>query len=169
MRLLGLLGLLLAPACDAFAWAPRHTHNSRILYSAHLRPRRSAAATGSRSWRCDLPVTLRTPLGIVFEEVQPGEPKGLIVANLVSRSLLSYPHGAYFVTACKFCANTTSLAHSKSYRHMHSARCKQWHEFKRYMCIYICIYIRVSGCGCVCAGVCAYVSVGVYIYTYIRI
>mmetsp|Transcript_24148 Transcript_24148/g.38905 ORF Transcript_24148/g.38905 Transcript_24148/m.38905 type:complete len:220 (+) Transcript_24148:47-706(+) len=84
MRLLGLLGLLLAPACDAFAWAPRHTHNSRILYSAHLRPRRSAAATGSRSWRCDLPVTLRTPLGIVFEEVQPGEPKGLIVANLVA-------------------------------------------------------------------------------------
>jgi hypothetical protein len=34
--------------------------------------------------RADVTVSLATPLGIVFEEVQPGEAKGLVVAGLVS-------------------------------------------------------------------------------------
>ena len=43
----------------------------------------AARAGGVRVLRADVSVTLRTPLGIVFEEVEPGAAKGLMVAGLV--------------------------------------------------------------------------------------
>ena len=49
----------------------------------------AARAGGVRVLRADVSVTLRTPLGIVFEEVEPGAAKGLMVAGLVRN--MEYP------------------------------------------------------------------------------
>lgn len=40
-------------------------------------------SSARRSLRADIAVTLKTPLGIIFEEIEPGKPEGLIVAELV--------------------------------------------------------------------------------------
>ena len=47
------------------------------------RARCGAAASGVLGLRADVTVSLPTPLGIVFEEVEPGANKGLVVADLV--------------------------------------------------------------------------------------
>jgi len=81
--------LAMLPACDSFAsslqpCAIASTLHRRATFRCRQAPTR-LAASGSRALRCDVTTTLATPLGIVFEEVQPGEAKGLIVSGLVSK------------------------------------------------------------------------------------
>ena len=74
--IVGFFVLAVLPFSDAF---------STSLASGFCAPRKvlRSATTGVRGLRADVSVTLATPLGIVFEEVEPGEPKGLVVADLV--------------------------------------------------------------------------------------
>ena len=51
-------------------------------YRAHPTRRSAVGLLGLRQ-QGDYSVTLKTPLGIVFEEVEPGESKGVEVASLV--------------------------------------------------------------------------------------
>jgi len=75
------LSLLLIPDCSSFS--PSLLRLS--LASGPGRARRSVALSpGVLALRADVTVSLATPLGIVFEEVEPGEAKGLVVAGLVS-------------------------------------------------------------------------------------
>jgi hypothetical protein len=71
-----------AVSLQALGWGPvRHAPRVR----GRVRPRTSAPGTGgARALRADITVTLNSPLGIVFEEVEPGGAKGLVVADLVS-------------------------------------------------------------------------------------
>lgn len=82
------LSLLLIPDCSSFS--PSLFKFSLLakrerIASGPGRARRSVALSpGVLALRADVTVSLATPLGIIFEEVQPGEAKGLVVAGLVS-------------------------------------------------------------------------------------
>jgi hypothetical protein len=79
------------PAVAGFAQAP----HSLALTAAARRGHGAARAGGVRVLRADVSVTLKTPLGIVFEEVEPGAAKGLMVAGLVrNRQNTSARNGA---------------------------------------------------------------------------
>ena len=67
------------PAVAAFAQAPHALGLAAAARWGHS----AARAGGVRFLRADVSVTLPTPLGIVFEEVEPGAAKGLMVAGLV--------------------------------------------------------------------------------------
>ena len=86
------LSLLLIPDCSSFSpslfkFSLLAKRERLSLASGPGRARRSVAFTpGVLALRADVTVSLATPLGIIFEEVEPGEAKGLVVAGLVSFS-----------------------------------------------------------------------------------
>ena len=87
------LVLLLTPICDSFSSSAMGS--SRILkprlFSRTCEPSR-APGQGVRGLHADVTVSLPTPLGIVFEEVEPGQSSGLVVADLVRARLFCSDH-----------------------------------------------------------------------------
>ncbi len=69
------------PAAGAFSSCPPVF--ARGPLAAARRTRCGGPASGVLGLCADVTVSLPTPLGIVFEEVEPGANKGLIVADLV--------------------------------------------------------------------------------------
>ena len=86
MRVFAVLVMLALPPCNAFAFGPSRCgiqgffSRPQPVHQSALRPARA----GVLGVRADVTVTLATPLGIVFEEVEPGQAKGLVVKDLVS-------------------------------------------------------------------------------------
>ena len=86
MRVFAVLVMLALPPCNAFAFGPSRCGEQGFfsrpqpVHQSALRPARA----GVLGVRADVTVTLATPLGIVFEEVEPGQAKGLVVKDLVS-------------------------------------------------------------------------------------
>ena len=80
MRVFAVLVMLALPPCNAFAFGPGFFSRPQPVHQSALRPARA----GVLGVRADVTVTLATPLGIVFEEVEPGQAKGLVVKDLVS-------------------------------------------------------------------------------------
>merc|ERR1712167_41479 len=81
MRVFAVLVMLALPPCNAFAFGPSRcgVQGPQPVHQSALRPARA----GVLGVRADVTVTLATPLGIVFEEVEPGQAKGLVVKDLV--------------------------------------------------------------------------------------
>ena len=80
MRVFAVLVMLALPPCNSFAFGPGFFSRPQPVHQSVLRPARA----GVLGVRADVTVTLATPLGIVFEEVEPGQAKGLVVKDLVS-------------------------------------------------------------------------------------
>jgi len=111
-HLLMALSLLLIPDCSSFS--PSFFKVSLLakrerlsLASGPGSSRRSVALSpGVLALRADVTVSLATPLGIIFEEVQPGEAKGLVVAGLVS---LYLQYTCWLVSLSRYKTNACML------------------------------------------------------------
>jgi len=82
VRAAGVLALFLALAEAAAFLLP--SAPTRLAHLAPYHRQATCQRSGVRGLRQqgDYSITLKSPMGIVFEEVEPGEPKGVAVASL---------------------------------------------------------------------------------------